>query len=59
MGGAYAKGFLKAVMEYIQKHPEECNGINLAEYDFAPYQPGSQTAIEGWIRISIHIRKIM
>ena len=47
MGGAYAKGFLKAVMEYIQKHPEECNGINLAEYDFAPYQPGSQTAIEG------------
>ena len=47
MGGAYAKGFLKAVMEYIQKHPEECNGINLAEYDFAPYQPGYQTAIEG------------
>ena len=47
MGSAYAKGFLKAVMEYIQKHPEECNGINLAEYDFAPYQPGSQTAIEG------------
>ncbi len=38
MGSAYAKGFLKAVMEYIQKHPEECNGINLAEYDFAPWE---------------------
>ena len=39
MGGAYAKGFLQALVEYIKNHPRECNGISLSEYDFAPYQP--------------------
>lgn len=47
MGGAYAKGFLQALVEYIKNHPRECNGISLSEYDFAPYQPYSQKAVEG------------
>ena len=30
MGGAYAKGFLQALVEYIKNHPRECNGISLS-----------------------------
>ena len=47
MVGAYAKGFLQALVQYVRNHPEECNGISLSEYDFAPFQPGSQKAVKG------------
>lgn len=47
MGAAYAKGFLQAIVEYMLEHPEECNGLSLSEYDFAPYQPYYQSAVKG------------
>ena len=36
MGGAYAKGYAQALMEYILEHPDLTNGASLVEYDFAP-----------------------
>jgi RHS repeat-associated protein len=47
MGAAYAKGYIKAIMEYAKAHPEECQGLTITEYDFAPYQPGKQTKVPG------------
>ena len=38
MGGAYAKGLVRAIVEYAKKHPELCEGLSIDEYDFAPYQ---------------------
>ena len=34
-------------MDFILKNPELCNGINIAEYNFAPYQGSLQTAVKG------------
>ena len=47
MGSAFSKGFLTALMDFILKNPELCNGINIAEYNFAPYQGSLQTAVKG------------
>ena len=47
MGSAFAKGFATALTEYIQQHPELCNGINIAEYDFAPFQASFQESVDG------------
>ena len=47
MGGAYAKGFLTALMEYIYKYPQLSNGISIAEYDFAPFQSSLQKTVNG------------
>jgi len=47
MGGAYAKGIAQAIMEYARNHPEETNGLQIVEYDFAPFEPWSQKAIDG------------
>jgi hypothetical protein len=44
MGGAYAKGFVKAVVEYAKAHPEISNGLRISEFDFDPYQGGDLTA---------------
>jgi RHS repeat-associated protein len=41
MGGAYAKGFVKAIIEYAKTHPEISNGLKISEFDFDPYQAGS------------------
>jgi RHS repeat-associated protein len=45
MGGSYAKGFVKAILDYAKK-----NGIKdliiAFEADFAPFQPGSQKAVQ-------------
>ena len=47
MGGAYGKGLVSALMEYIHQHPELSNGISIAEYDFAPFQSSFQKAVNG------------
>ena len=47
MGGAFAKGFAQALMDYILNHPNLTNGASLVEYDFAPYQPEDQEAVKG------------
>ena len=47
MGGAFAKGYAQALMDYIFEHPDLTNGASIVEYDFAPYEPWSQRAVEG------------
>ena len=47
MGGAYAKGLVRALIEYAKKHPELCEGLAIDEYDFAPYQSKYLEAIDG------------
>jgi len=47
MGGAYAKGFIQSIVDYVIKHPEECKGLSISEYDFASFQQNKQSAIKG------------
>lgn len=48
MGGAYAKGFVQSLVDYISKHPEYSHMLgNIVEYDFAPFQPNQQSAVNG------------
>ena len=37
LGGAYGRGFLEAVIEYVKSHPQECRGLSISVYDFDPY----------------------
>ena len=44
MGGAYAKGYIKAILNYAREH--NIAGVVIAfEADFAPFQPKKQKAI--------------
>jgi hypothetical protein len=44
MGGAYAKGYVKALLDYARKH--NIAGVKVEfEADFAPYQPTKQKAV--------------
>ena len=43
MGAAYAKGYVKALLEYLKKMGIPLNIIEF-EADFAPFQPGAQKA---------------
>lgn len=45
MGGAYAKAFIRALKEYMAKN--NITGVYIAEYDFAPFQPDEQEAVDG------------
>ena len=47
MGAAYAKGLIKATVEYAKAHPEECRGLSITEYDFAVYQQNHLSAVLG------------
>ena len=48
MGGAYAKGFVQSLVDYIRIHPEYSYILgNIVEYDFAPFQPNQQSAVNG------------
>lgn len=47
MGGAYAKGYIRAIVNYAKNHPEECEGLQITEFNFASFQPGAQKAING------------
>ena len=38
MGGAFGKGFIQAIVDYAKKHPEECRGLRITEFDFASFQ---------------------
>ena len=46
MGAAYAKGFLRRIMEYVNAHPEDFEGFSVVEYDLAPFQSYLQSAVE-------------
>jgi RHS repeat-associated protein len=47
MGGAYAKGFVQAIVDYAMAHPEECTGLKISEFDFDPLQAAQLSAIAG------------
>lgn len=47
MGTAYAKGYIEAILQYVNEHPEECQGLQIDEYDFAAYQQNHLSAIPG------------
>ena len=47
MGGSYAKGFARAILNYALKHKDETNGLSITEYDFAPFKPAFQSAVKG------------
>ena len=47
MGGAYAKGYAQALVNYIAQNPQSTSGASITEYDFAPYQPSFQYAVPG------------
>jgi len=47
MGGAYAKGFVQAIVNYAMAHPEECRGLKISEFDFDPLQAAHLRAIAG------------
>jgi hypothetical protein len=45
MGGAYAKGYVKAILDYAKEH--KIAGVTIAfEADFAPFQPKKQKAVK-------------
>jgi len=45
MGGAYAKAYAQAILDYAKKHKIE--GVKIAfEADFAPFQPWDQKAVQ-------------
>lgn len=45
MGSAYAKGNLKALQECVKKN--NIQGVSIIEADFAAFQPGEQSAVDG------------
>ncbi|MCE2734828.1 MAG: RHS repeat-associated core domain-containing protein [Flammeovirgaceae bacterium] len=47
MGSAYAKGYIKALVEYAKKHPEKAQGLRITEFDFGAFQQNKQSAVEG------------
>ncbi|MBO9571606.1 MAG: hypothetical protein J7497_05280 [Chitinophagaceae bacterium] len=47
MGGAYAKGYIQALVDYAKKHPELARGLQMAEYDFAAFQQNKLSAVPG------------
>jgi RHS repeat-associated protein len=45
MGGAYAKGYVQAILDYVKKR--NIHGVKIAfEADFAPFQPWDQKAVD-------------
>ena len=46
MGGAYAKGYITALLEYCKKKGIDPSVIEF-EADFAPFQPKAQKAVNG------------
>ena len=46
MGGAYSKGYVKALLKYAEDN--KIKGVKIAfEADFAPFQPDEQRAVKG------------
>jgi len=46
MGAAYAKGYVKALLQYMREHNISTDLLEF-EADFAPYQPDQQKAVDG------------
>jgi hypothetical protein len=46
MGAAYAKGYIKSLLEYFKKNNISTDFLEF-EADFAPYQPTKQQAVDG------------
>ena len=49
--GAYAKGYVKALLQYAKAN--NINGVKIAfEADFAPFQPDNQEAVKAktWVK---------
>jgi len=53
MGGAYGKGFIKGMQKYAQENNIDLKAKIEFEVDLAPYQPGSQKAVNGVPTITI------
>lgn len=49
MGGAYGKGFIQAIVDYAKKHPDQCRGLSITEFDFASFQQNQQKGVKGTI----------
>jgi RHS repeat-associated protein len=47
MGAAYGKGFVQAIVDYAKRHPKECVGLSISEYDFAAFEQNKQNAVMG------------
>lgn len=47
MGGAYAKGYIKALVEYVKANPKLAQGLSITEYDFAAFQQNKLSAVDG------------
>jgi len=51
LGAAYARGFISAIIDYAKAHPEECRGLSITEYDFAPFQQNELPAPEAGVTL--------
>ena len=47
MGGIYGKGFAQALIDFVTENPYLYNGLQITEYDFAPYDSQEQKAVRG------------
>ena len=47
MGAAFGKGFIQAIIDFATKNKELLKDLKISEYDFAPYQPYHQQAVNG------------
>jgi len=44
MGTAYAKGYIRALLQIAESNPELSNGLKISQFDFDPFQAGSLNA---------------
>ena len=47
LGGAFGRGYLKAIIEYVKEHPDQCKGISISVYDFDPYDADLLSQVSG------------
>ena len=47
LGGAFGRGYLRAIIEYVKAHPEQCKGISISVYDFDPYDANLLSQVSG------------
>ena len=47
MGGVYSKGFIQALLDYMESHLGQYEGLSITEYNFAPFQPTTYAARTG------------
>ena len=47
LGSAFGRGYLKAIIEYVNEHPEQCKGLSISVYDFDPYDANLLSQVSG------------